>query len=79
MAALSADSPVFLSYSRRDYYFAESLALHLLKEGIPAWLDVKNLGAGVRLTSSPQDSGRRWIGRARAASNKTILDDAHGN
>ncbi len=47
MAGPSADSPVFLSYSRRDYYFAESLALHLLKEGIPAWLDVKNLNPGV--------------------------------
>jgi len=47
MAAPSADSPVFLSYSRRDYYFAESLALHLLKEGVPAWMDVKNLNPGV--------------------------------
>jgi hypothetical protein len=47
MAAPSDDSPVFLSYSRRDYYFAESLALHLLKEGVPAWMDVKNLNPGV--------------------------------
>ena len=47
MAAPSADSPVFLSYSRRDYYFAESLALHLLKAGVPAWMDVKNLSPGV--------------------------------
>ena len=39
--------PVFISYSRRDYYFAESLALHLLKDGIPAWLDVKDLNPGV--------------------------------
>jgi hypothetical protein len=47
MAAPSAESPVFISYSRRDYYFAESLALHLLKDGIPAWLDVKDLNPGV--------------------------------
>lgn len=47
MAGPSADSPVFISYSRRDYYFAESLALHLLKDGIPAWLDVKDLNPGV--------------------------------
>ncbi len=40
-------APVFISYSRRDYYFAESLALHLLKEGVPAWLDVKDLNPGV--------------------------------
>jgi hypothetical protein len=47
MAAPSADSQVFVSYSRRDYYFAESLVLHLLKEGVPAWMDVKNLNPGV--------------------------------
>lgn len=47
MAGPSADSPVFISYSRRDYYFAESLALHLLKEGVAAWLDVKDLNPGV--------------------------------
>src|SRR5579862_8482101 len=44
---LTPAAPVFISYSRRDYYFAESLALHLLKEGVPAWLDVKNLNPGV--------------------------------
>ena len=47
MAEPSAESPVFISYSRRDYYFAESLALHLLKDGVPAWLDVKDLNPGV--------------------------------
>jgi hypothetical protein len=41
-----AQSPVFISYSRRDYYFAESLAFHLLREGVPAWLDVKDLEPG---------------------------------
>jgi len=47
MSGPSAECPVFISYSRRDYYFAESLALHLLKDGIPAWLDVKDLNPGV--------------------------------
>lgn len=47
MGAPSADAPVFISYSRKDYYFAESLALHLLKHGVPAWLDVKDLNPGV--------------------------------
>ncbi len=47
MSGSSAESPVFISYSRRDYYFAESLALHLLKDGVPAWLDVKDLTPGV--------------------------------
>ncbi|HEY2926749.1 toll/interleukin-1 receptor domain-containing protein [Piscinibacter sp.] len=38
---------VFISYSRKDYYFAESLAFHLLKHGVAAWLDVKDLTPGV--------------------------------
>jgi hypothetical protein len=40
------DQTVFLSYSRRDYYFAESLAVQLLDRDIPAWLDVMNLKPG---------------------------------
>jgi hypothetical protein len=46
MSGPSAEAPVFISYSRKDYYFAESLALHLLKEGVPAWMDVKDLNPG---------------------------------
>jgi TIR domain len=41
-----SSQPVFISYSRKDYYFAESLAFHLLKRNIPVWLDVKDLKAG---------------------------------
>jgi hypothetical protein len=37
---------VFISYSRKDY-FAESLTFHLLKHGVAAWLDVKDLTPGV--------------------------------
>ena len=37
---------VFISYSRRDYYFAESLAIHLLQREIDAWMDVKDLKPG---------------------------------
>ena len=43
---MAPENPVFISYSRKDYYFAESLALHLSKRGISAWLDVKDLTAG---------------------------------
>ena len=39
-------APLFISYSRKDYYFAESLAFHLLRRGVPAWLDVKDLSPG---------------------------------
>ena len=37
---------IFISYSRKDYYFAESLAFHLVKLNIRAWLDVKDLKPG---------------------------------
>ncbi|MGH9696048.1 MAG: toll/interleukin-1 receptor domain-containing protein, partial [Bryobacteraceae bacterium] len=37
---------LFISYSRKDYYFAESLAFHLLQCGVPVWLDVKDLRPG---------------------------------
>lgn len=38
---------VFISYSRKDYYFAESLTLALIQRNVPAWLDVKDLRPGV--------------------------------
>ncbi|MFZ4700869.1 MAG: toll/interleukin-1 receptor domain-containing protein, partial [Candidatus Methylumidiphilus sp.] len=34
---------IFISYSRRDYYFAESLAFQLIKHDIDVWLDSKDL------------------------------------
>ena len=39
-------APVFVSYSRRDYYFAESLTHELGKRGVAAFLDVKDLAPG---------------------------------
>src|SRR5690242_3857767 len=43
---MGTGGPLFISYSRKDYYFAESLAFHLLRRGVAAWLDVKDLTAG---------------------------------
>ena len=37
---------VFISYSRKDFYFAESLAFHLQESGIPTWLDANQLSPG---------------------------------
>ena len=36
----------FVSYSRRQLYFAESIALHLQKQGINVWFDLQQLQAG---------------------------------
>jgi hypothetical protein len=38
---------VFISYSRKDYYFAESLTFALIQRDVAAWLDVKELRPGV--------------------------------
>lgn len=38
---------VFISYSRKDYYFAESLTFALIQKDVAAWLDVKDLRPGV--------------------------------
>jgi hypothetical protein len=47
LAMTLSEQPLFISYSRKDYYFAESLAFHLLNRSLPAWLDVKDLKPGV--------------------------------
>ena len=44
MASLGS---VFISYSRKDYYFAESLTFALIQRDVAAWLDVKDLRPGV--------------------------------
>lgn len=43
---MASGNPVFISYSRKDYYFAESLARHLSNRGVPVWFDVKDLSPG---------------------------------
>lgn len=43
---MTSPARVFISYSRRDYYFAESLSLQLVRRGVPAWMDVLELQPG---------------------------------
>jgi hypothetical protein len=38
-----ADGHTFISYSRKQYYFAESLALNLQDNGVQTWFDMQNL------------------------------------
>ncbi|MFN8382186.1 MAG: toll/interleukin-1 receptor domain-containing protein [Anaerolineales bacterium] len=42
----------FISYSRKQLYFAEAIALHLQKEGIEIWFDLQQLGAGTDWAST---------------------------
>jgi TIR domain len=37
---------IFVSYSRRDFYFAEQLAVALRRRELAAWFDVHELAAG---------------------------------
>jgi TIR domain len=53
---ISPDQPVFISYSRRDYYFAESLAVQLLHRNVPAWLDVMELKPGAEWEQGLQEA-----------------------
>src|SRR5215467_13976409 len=45
-SAMPMESLSFISYSRKDYYFAESLAFHLARFGVHVWLDVRDLEPG---------------------------------
>ena len=43
---MAAPGPVFISYSRKGFYFAESLAFHLQHSSVLVWLDAKDLEPG---------------------------------
>ncbi len=45
----------FLSYSREQYYFAKSLALHLQQRGLAIWFDIQQLEPGVHWAADIQD------------------------
>ena len=61
-------APVFISYSRRDYYFAESLALELMQQGVTVWLDVKDLEPGALWEHDLEDALDRASGVVLVAS-----------
>ena len=38
---------IFVSYSRKQMYFAEAVSLHLQQAGFEVWFDLQKLGPGV--------------------------------
>jgi hypothetical protein len=48
--------PVFISYSHSDRDFAEKLALQLVKERAPVWIDRWELNVGDSLIQRIQDA-----------------------
>ncbi|MBN8619981.1 MAG: toll/interleukin-1 receptor domain-containing protein [Anaerolineae bacterium] len=50
-----SDDLIFISYSRREFYFTESLVLYLQKNKINAWFDVQQLEPGIGWKTDIQD------------------------
>ncbi len=48
----SINPVTFISYSRRQLYFAESLSLHLQKENHNIWFDLQQLICWIDLVGS---------------------------
>ncbi len=46
MTEIATENHFFLSYSRRQFYFAEGVALNLQKKGVRVWFDVQELAPG---------------------------------
>lgn len=55
---MAGSRSIFLSYSRKDYYFAESLAFELHAHGVDAWLDAKDLQPGAEWRGQLEDAIR---------------------
>jgi hypothetical protein len=46
MPSIPDPSRIFVSYSRREFYFAESLAIRLQHDSIPVWFDSQQIALG---------------------------------
>lgn len=73
---MAGSRSIFLSYSRKDYYFAESLAFELHSHGVDAWLDAKDLRPGAEWRRQLEDAIRGADGFVLLAS-KHSLASAH--
>lgn len=71
------EAPVtFVSYSRRQLYFAESIALHLQKHGIKVWFDLQQLQAGT-VWADGLESGVRRAARLVLIVSKAALESPY--
>ena len=46
---------IFISYSRRQLYFAESVVLHLQRAGPDVWFNLQKLTPGVDWSAARKD------------------------
>jgi hypothetical protein len=66
----------FVSYSRRQLYYAESIALHLQKHGINVWFDLQQLQAGT-VWSDGLKSGVRQAAQLILIVSKAALESPY--
>jgi hypothetical protein len=66
----------FVSYSRRQLYFSESIALHLQKHGINTWFDLQQLQAGT-IWEEGLEGGIRHATRLVLIVSKASLDSPY--
>ncbi|MGK0343465.1 MAG: uncharacterized membrane protein (DUF441 family) [Candidatus Azotimanducaceae bacterium] len=66
----------FVSYSRRQLYFAESIALHLQNQGINIWFDLQQLQAGT-VWEAGLEGGVRHANRLVLIVSKAALDSSY--
>lgn len=67
-----ANDLVFVSYSRKEFYFTESLVLHLQRAGIDAWFDVQQLEPGIGWKTDIQDGLERCKALVLVASQSSL-------
>lgn len=63
---------IFVSYSRKEFYFTESLVLHLQRHGIDAWFDIQQLEPGIGWKTDIQDGLERCNALVLVASQSSL-------
>jgi TIR domain len=69
---MSAPNHFFISYSRKQFYFVESLVIHLQKNRVQTWFDVKNLKPGSNWEESWREGCTYCVGFILVASRASI-------
>lgn len=63
---------IFVSYSRKEFYFTKSIVLHLQKNKIDAWFDVQQLEPGIGWKTDIQDGLDQCKGLVLVASQSSL-------
>lgn len=72
---ISNSDHVFISYSRKQFYFTESLVLHLRKRGMKTWFDMQCLKPGSNWELSLREGYNTCAGLILVASQASLASD----